>query len=109
MQRSKVTRSNMTYEYGVHMGRLFSILNPSITPPFGGAIVEVEAGKSVATHRHSETEVYVILEGKGTMQVDDNHFSVGPNDLILIESSQKHGLNNPHDITVRFMAFWWNQ
>jgi mannose-6-phosphate isomerase-like protein (cupin superfamily) len=99
----------MTNEYGAWLGRLYSAINFPVHPPFGGALVHVHTGESIVLHSHHEFEVYIFLDGQGTMQVDNDSFEIEPGDVILMEPFKNHGLYNSHNETLRFMALWWVQ
>ena len=47
--------------------------------------------KSTSGHKHErQEEVYMFIEGKGNMQLDDETFSVYPGDTVLIEDGVFH-------------------
>jgi mannose-6-phosphate isomerase-like protein (cupin superfamily) len=51
----------------------------------------LERGRSTARHRHIRTEeIYFVLEGGGTMMLDDESRVVGPGDAILIPPGVAH-------------------
>jgi len=51
------------------------------------------------THYHETlTEVYVILEGTGEIELDDEHVPVEPGDVVYIPPSTRHALHGHFDI-----------
>lgn len=47
--------------------------------------------KSTTGHKHEgQEEVYVFIEGRGNMQLDDETFSVHPGDTVLIKDGVFH-------------------
>jgi mannose-6-phosphate isomerase-like protein (cupin superfamily) len=51
----------------------------------------VEAGQSTARHYHAHAEeIYLILDGVGTMEVESELREVGPGDAILIPPGAWH-------------------
>ncbi|QFS52735.1 cupin domain-containing protein [Nostoc sphaeroides] len=107
MQRGKILRELMKVEYGAYLGRILSSIDFPEPPPFGGAIVEIEQGQSVILHSHHEAEIYLILEGKGIMQVKTETFEVSSGDTILIEPFEEHSLRNHQKQMIRMVAIWW--
>jgi mannose-6-phosphate isomerase-like protein (cupin superfamily) len=55
------------------------------------AEAELEPGQSTTRHRHLQTEeIYFVLEGIGTMELDDESRRVGPGDAVLIPPGAQH-------------------
>lgn len=49
------------------------------------------AGQATRRHYHRQSEeIYFILEGRGEMEVDGEHASVGPEDAVLIPPGAWH-------------------
>ena len=47
--------------------------------------------KSTTGHKHAgQEEVYIFIEGRGNMQLDDDTFSVFPGDTVLIKDGVFH-------------------
>lgn len=71
-------------------------LNYSVLPP----------GSSIGYHGHREDEeIYVILEGTGTMTVNGTEIRVGPGDVIVNKPWWKHGLVNDGSEPVKALVF----
>lgn len=49
-------------------------------------------GAAIGYHPQKEDEVYYILSGTGTMQMNGNEFPVKPGDAILTRPGSSHGL-----------------
>ncbi len=56
--------------------------------------VDIEPGGSQRLHSHGPQQVYVIVAGRGRMQVGDEEREVGRGELVLIPSGAKHGIVN---------------
>jgi mannose-6-phosphate isomerase-like protein (cupin superfamily) len=55
----------------------------------------VPPNSSIGLHRHGENEeLYLIIEGTGTMTVDDHIFKVKTGDLVVNRPGGQHGLTN---------------
>jgi mannose-6-phosphate isomerase-like protein (cupin superfamily) len=56
--------------------------------------VEVGPGSRQRRHQHPEVQVYIIIAGRGVMQVGDDRQPVQAGDLIFIPSDRPHGIDN---------------
>jgi mannose-6-phosphate isomerase-like protein (cupin superfamily) len=55
----------------------------------------LEPGTSIGLHTHGDDEeIYLVLEGRGTMQRDGREFEVGPGSVIVNRPGGTHGLRN---------------
>lgn len=58
----------------------------------------LHAGKHTRGHRHdSQEEVYLFLEGEGSMEIDELTFDVEEDDLVLIRAGRFHRVHNTMD------------
>lgn len=59
-------------------------------------LVVVPAGCSVGWHRHGpdDEELYIIIDGHGSMSVDDQRFVVAAGDVVINRPGGAHGLEN---------------
>ncbi len=59
-------------------------------------------GTSIGTHRHGENEeIYLILEGTGTMVLDERELAVREGHVIVNRPGGTHGLRNDSDAPLR--------
>ncbi|QHT59107.1 cupin domain-containing protein [Paenibacillus lycopersici] len=71
-------------------------LNYTVLPP----------GTSIGLHKHAQDEeVYVILEGTGTMTVDGESTPVKPGDVFVNRPWGEHGLVNDSEEELRILVF----
>lgn len=56
--------------------------------------VEIEAGHRQVPHSHAPEQAYVIVSGRGRMQVGNDFSEVKPGDMIFIPSNEMHGIEN---------------
>lgn len=62
-------------------------------------------GGATTPHYHIQTEeIYFILEGRGTMRVDNELRQVGPGDAIAIPPGTVHQIVADADSTLRFLC-----
>lgn len=58
--------------------------------------VQIPAGADIGFHRHAATEeeVYIVMEGFGTMNLEGREFRVETGDVIINPPGGGHGLRN---------------
>ena len=71
---------------------------------------DLEPGVSEGSHTHGEDrpleEVYFFLEGRGTMWVDGQDFSVHAGDTVLVPPEADHGFRNTGDTPLKLIIIW---
>ena len=68
-------------------------------------ITEVEPGsRSHAAHTHAGVEVFYVLEGQATVEVEGEHYVLGPNEAIALDASHPHGIFNGGAARTRYMV-----
>jgi mannose-6-phosphate isomerase-like protein (cupin superfamily) len=62
----------------------------------------LKPGSSIGYHLQKEDEIYYVLSGKGTMQMNGKTFAVKPGDAILTRPGSSHGImpNADNDLTI---------
>ena len=69
----------------------------------------IEPGASIGEHSHEhDEEIYVILEGTGTMKIDGVEQAVGPGDVCLTRSGHAHDLTNGPQGVMHFLVICAN-
>ena len=69
-----------------------------------GATISIQDG-NVGKHMHPNTnEIQYILEGTGTIWLDDKEVQVKPGDLIVIPKGTAHGGTKPDGRTLKALA-----
>ncbi len=69
--------------------------------------MELPPGTSIGYHTHKDTneEVYVIVEGQGLMTVNGEEREVKPGDVILNKPGWSHGLENRSGAVVKLLVY----
>ena len=68
-------------------------------------ISEVEPGsRSHGAHTHTGIEVFYVLEGQATVEVDDELYTLCPNEALALDASRPHGIFNNGSTRVRYMV-----
>ena len=66
----------------------------------------MDPGTSIGYHQHGENEeLYVILEGSGTMTVNGETSKVQAGDVIVNKPGWSHGLENTSETTIKLLVF----
>lgn len=62
-------------------------------------------GTSIGNHRHGDNEeLYLVLEGSGTMHIDGSDFKVESGSIVLNRRGGTHGLRNDGDGPLRLFV-----
>ena len=95
----------------VHGGTLLAsdFLPKGVKAPFGSAWGYMECNSEMELDQHPTKEVYVIIEGTGTMIIDEESEVVGVGDVIAIPPNAKHKLITGEESSILFAALWWKQ
>ncbi len=68
-------------------------------------ISELDAGaRPHPLHTHPGVEVFYVLEGNGTLEVESERHSLGPNESIMLDSSRPHCLVNTGNSRMRYLV-----
>ncbi len=66
--------------------------------------VDVAPGGRQRPHRHVPEQVYIIIKGKGRVQVGDDSEEVGEGDLVYVPSNVVHWIENLSDQPLTYIA-----
>ena len=68
-------------------------------------ISEVAPGtRSHDPHRHQGAEAVYVLEGNGTIETEDGPKAVGPNQVLILDARNQHGIVNTGSTVMRYMV-----
>jgi uncharacterized cupin superfamily protein len=83
----------------IALGREPASLDLAKRHPFDLALVRIPKGKSYCPyHSHSaESELYLVLSGRGSVRDKDGATEVGPGDAFLFQPGEAHQLTNAGD------------
>ncbi|TSA30774.1 MAG: cupin domain-containing protein [Verrucomicrobiaceae bacterium] len=85
--------------------RIRSILDRTNAPVQNQSLAEATVPAGSATQRHyhrASEELYFILEGDGTMEIDGTPREIAPGDAILIPPGSRHNISA--STTLRFLC-----
>jgi len=83
----------------IALGREPESLDLSKRHPFDLALVRIPKGKSLCPyHAHAaESELYLVISGRGSVREKDGTTEVGPNDAFFFQPGEAHQLSNAGD------------
>ena len=68
-------------------------------------ITEVGPGsRSHGAHAHAGVEVFYVLEGQATVEVEDEFYTLGPNEALALDASRPHGIFNASSAPIRYIV-----
>ena len=68
-------------------------------------ISEVAAGqRSHPPHQHGGYEAFYMLEGEGTIEIEDDRFVLNANEAMVIDPQKMHGIANHSAKPIRYMV-----
>jgi mannose-6-phosphate isomerase-like protein (cupin superfamily) len=68
--------------------------------------IEMAPGTSIGYHQHGENEeLYMVLEGRGTMTVNNESREVEAGDVIVNKPGWSHGLENTSEAPLELLVF----
>jgi mannose-6-phosphate isomerase-like protein (cupin superfamily) len=68
-------------------------------------ISQVEPGnRSHPPHRHEGFEAFYILEGQGTVEIEDDEFIINANETAVFDPRKMHGLRNDGDGVLKYIV-----
>jgi mannose-6-phosphate isomerase-like protein (cupin superfamily) len=84
-----------------------SLLDSTNAPVANQSLAEASLPPGGATERHyhkASEEIYFILEGNGTMEINGKKKAVGPGDAILIPAGDWHQIVTQGEAALRFLC-----
>lgn len=68
-------------------------------------ISEVGPGqRSHAPHRHGGCEAIYMIEGEGTLELDEERYVFGANEAIVFDPQKLHGIANYSNASMKYMV-----
>ena len=67
-------------------------------------LVEMQPNGFQHVHSHEPEQMYYILEGTGTLTIDNEEMQVQQGDCVYIPSNSKHGLTNTGNKVLKYLS-----
>lgn len=84
------------------------VLPPGLAAPFGHAWGYLENHAAMESHSHPTEEIYLVVRGRGVVEVDGERREVGPGDVIEIPPNAPHTMICENSGPLLWAALWWN-
>jgi mannose-6-phosphate isomerase-like protein (cupin superfamily) len=82
-------------------------LPAGVKAPFGAAYGYLENGHAMESHAHPTEEIYVVLQGRGTVHVGKETAGVAPGDVVEIPADAPHTMSCQDNGPLLWAALWW--
>ena len=104
-----ITRFDKATAPKSHNGTILAgrVLPDDLKAPFGDAWGYLEGASVMEPHSHPTDEVYIITDGTGYCQIDDDKFAIRLGDVIRIPTNAVHTMICEEGQTLLWAAFWW--
>jgi len=97
------------YEYGCDLRRIYPWKETCDPMFWGSAIASVRPGESTHPHSHDEFETFIVLSGKGQMQIESEQEVLNAGDIVFIPKDQRHQFQNlSKEEPLVFISIWWD-
>lgn len=103
-----VRQEDFQEAYGILCSRILPM--PGTSMPFGSTWCQIPAGGSTSPHDHFDGEVFIVLKGKGRMEISgEESNAVGVGDIIFIRPHRNHVLHNRSlSEPLEFLSVFWD-
>ncbi|MBN8501833.1 MAG: cupin domain-containing protein [Sphingomonadales bacterium] len=101
--------SKSSYEYGCDLRRLFPWQGVCDPTYWGGAIASVRPGEATTWDCHDEMETFILIEGRGVIEIDEESEPVSACDVIVIPRNSRHRIKNEdQNRNLKFVSIYWD-
>lgn len=70
-------------------------------------VMTLPAGTGIGDEVHDDTDqVFVFVEGRGSVIIDGQTREVGPNDLVFVHAGSRHDVRNDGDDPLRLVTIY---
>lgn len=106
----KVEAAKLERAYGILCQSLAKVRKTEDNTPFGMTYCVIEPGNATSPHHHYDGEYFLILSGRGEMQVGDERSEVTEGNLVQIPNHTSHVLKNLSDKEeLHFVSVYWDK
>ena len=96
------------YEYGCDLRRLYPWSGVA-SPVWGSAIASVRPAETTTPHAHDEAETFLVLSGRGRMEIDGEADVLEDGDVVFIPKGTTHRFQNlSGDAPLVFLSIFWD-
>ena len=84
-----------------------AVLPAGMSAPFDAAWGYLENDSAMEAHAHPSAEIYLVIKGRGTVNVGDEASPVEPGDVIEIPPDVVHTMSCRDAGPLLWAALWW--
>jgi mannose-6-phosphate isomerase-like protein (cupin superfamily) len=104
----RANSATVKYEYGCDLRRLYP-WHGVADPAWGSAIASVRPGEATTPHAHDESETFIVLSGRGRMEIDAESEELQTGDVVLIPKNSQHRFQNLSEREpLVFISIFWD-
>mgnify|MGYP003877646561 CR=1 FL=1 len=75
---------------------------------WGSGIARIDPCNATSPHKHTQSEIFIILNGSGTIHIEDKSEYVSDGDMVYIEPNKTHSLENTEkENPLVMLCIWW--
>jgi mannose-6-phosphate isomerase-like protein (cupin superfamily) len=104
----RLSESNPKHEYGCLLRRIVPTHALVSEAPWGTAWATVDPGTQTEPHAHDEEEIFIILRGRGVLEVDGAPTPLEATDVVRIPRNARHTLRNSAAEPLEFLTIYWD-
>lgn len=98
----------VNYEYGCDLRRLYPWSGVA-SPVWGSAIASVRPAEATTPHAHDEAETFLVLSGRGRMEIDGEADVLEDGDVVFIPKGKTHRFHNlSGGEPLVFLSIFWD-
>ena len=108
MQVLKLGSKKWEESYGIFCKGIFSPGSSDTRTPFGSTLCEIAPNGSATAHSHLDHEAFLILSGRGTIEIGEEKAELEEGDVVHIPSGGTHRISNLSPVdTLKFLSTYW--
>jgi methionyl-tRNA synthetase len=98
--------SAMSWSYDMHLQPMLSATDIDGLP-FGSVFGSVPAHSVSKRHAHHDGEMFIVLAGKASVVLGDEHRELGPGEVVYLSPFGYHEIRNDSDEAFDIVSIYW--
>ncbi|RKH68300.1 cupin domain-containing protein [Corallococcus llansteffanensis] len=109
MHIQRKSDATVKFEYGTDLRRIYPWKGIQDPLYWGSAIASVRPGECTTPHSHDEFETFIVLSGKGEMQIEAEREVMTAGDIVFIPKDHHHQFQNlSNEEPLVFISIYWD-
>ena len=92
----------------VTVEEIIMMKNEDSIAPYKASIFIIKPGAESPLDFHEVKECWVVVDGIGALQCNENQFDIKQGDAIYFEPFDKHLVKNIGSVDLKIISTWWN-